>query len=378
MTTDDHSRIELDRNTPSTSVMTTRVYDIAARNRVDKFSLLSIELIELPENRLRPVDPEFVASLKADIAQFGLLQPIGVQRLTKESEHPGRFRVIFGAHRFMAYHLGYEETVAELMAIRAGRPVETLSTEEHAEERRRMWPWTEIACVIFPPGMAADALELREIEENLLRRELDPQEKQEFRARYTALIKRSSRKAAEIREERKKGASNNVAQEQEPNGSVLGSAKTTTEKAASDLGTTDDTLRNSLRAVADRGNAAAEALGEDAKFKITPEHPEQTDEAIAMTRKAEAAGHKVEKPKKAKEARAAPVAAKKSATIEPEPAEPEPTKPILAVSEPVPAQGASDRYTALLTAWSNAETPIRRLFVNQCQPDIRALLPNVS
>lgn len=58
---------------------------------------IPVDLIDVPENRVREIDPDRVEILSADIAANGLLQPIGLA-----AETNGRFTAIYGVHRLFA------------------------------------------------------------------------------------------------------------------------------------------------------------------------------------------------------------------------------------------------------------------------------------
>jgi ParB family chromosome partitioning protein len=62
-----------------------------------EYRSVPLDLIDVPADRVRPVNPDRVATLSADIAANGLLQPIGVVE-----EEGGRFALTFGAHRLAA------------------------------------------------------------------------------------------------------------------------------------------------------------------------------------------------------------------------------------------------------------------------------------
>ena len=59
-------------------------------------SMLSVDLILPPEEKIRDIDSTTLAELKESIKAFGVLQPILVRPIGK------RFEIIFGYHRFLA------------------------------------------------------------------------------------------------------------------------------------------------------------------------------------------------------------------------------------------------------------------------------------
>lgn len=111
-----------------------------AGGTAEQVVLIPLAEIEVGE-RLRPVDPDWVATLAAWIARDGQLQPIDVCRL------PGRstYRLVFGAHRLAALQ-------------RLGR--------------------THVAA--FVRGADALGRRSRELTENLMRRELEPLDRAAF------------------------------------------------------------------------------------------------------------------------------------------------------------------------------------------------------
>ncbi len=75
-----------------------------------EFRSIAIDLIDVPENRVREIDTHHVEILSADIAANGLLQPIGLA-----AEQDGRFTTIYGAHRLFAVKmLGWREIDARV------------------------------------------------------------------------------------------------------------------------------------------------------------------------------------------------------------------------------------------------------------------------
>lgn len=108
-------------------------------------------LIDIPDDRLRAVDPEKVSELAASFSEIGQLQPIEVFPAGAN----GRYRLNVGAHRVTA-------------AIEAKLPtIMALAYEGTADQRR-----------------------LREIDENLYRAELSPYDQATFLAERRAIYER--------------------------------------------------------------------------------------------------------------------------------------------------------------------------------------------
>jgi ParB-like chromosome segregation protein Spo0J len=103
--------------------------------------------------RMRPVDPETVEAIAESIEAVGLLHPIGVKPAPEGGADS--YRLIYGLHRL------------EAMARCAERGV----------------PDAEfVLAVIYPPDMADDDCRAAEVIENLMRRELSPEQEAAHRA----------------------------------------------------------------------------------------------------------------------------------------------------------------------------------------------------
>lgn len=75
-----------------------------------EYRRISVDQIDVPEDRVRAIKPDRVQVLSSDIKANGLLQPIGVVE-----EETGRFTLIFGAHRLAACDLnGWNEIDARV------------------------------------------------------------------------------------------------------------------------------------------------------------------------------------------------------------------------------------------------------------------------
>lgn len=110
--------------------------------------------IEVPK-RLRPVDPDEVASLQESLKELGQITPIQV---VEQLRGKRKYRLVVGAHR------------------RAG--VEALG-------------WETIRAEVFKPaGKSSLELELREIDENLARHGLNPADRARFVGRRLEILKK--------------------------------------------------------------------------------------------------------------------------------------------------------------------------------------------
>ena len=117
-------------------------------------SLHSLPLLALPldailvANRLRPVDQAHAATIAASMRQSGLLQPIMVMPTQSSNQH----RLVAGAHRL---------------------------------EAARLLGWSEITCQIA--DISEGEARLAEIDENLMRHELDALDRALFMAERKAV-----------------------------------------------------------------------------------------------------------------------------------------------------------------------------------------------
>lgn len=200
--------------------------DESSRRPIDVRPLM-LSMIEVGK-RERPLDPATVERLGESISAQGLLQPIGVQ---KKGSGDG-YRLMYGAHRLAAM---------------------TKLNEDR------------IACVIYSPDMQPWEYRFAEIAENLCRKELTPQEREAHTTIYLGLLKKHGG-VIEADEARKHNARNQHS-EAEGHPNHLGHPPTATRRAASELGISDETVRNRVRNTV---NAAARN-GVVINGKATPE-----------------------------------------------------------------------------------------------------------
>ena len=117
----------------------------------------------VPDNRLRPVDPDRVAQIADSIAKIGLQHPIIVRQIST-----AEFELVAGLHRVSA--------------------LDTLGI-------------THITAVQVPDDLPPDAVRLIEIDENLCRHELTPLDRMRFLAERKKVYE-------QLYPETKKGAKN--------------------------------------------------------------------------------------------------------------------------------------------------------------------------
>jgi hypothetical protein len=157
--------------------------------------------------RKRPLDPSTVERLKADILAQGLLQPIGVRATT--GKRGGPYQLIYGHHRYTAFcQLGDK--------------------------------YDGIPAVIFPPDTPDWQIELAEITENFVRRELTPNERDEHTLRAAVIYKRNKLVITADEKKAENGASGGRGNVGGKSTVTVGhsalSKQTVTEKLSNDLG----------------------------------------------------------------------------------------------------------------------------------------------
>lgn len=116
---------------------------------MDHIRNIDIELIDVPEDRLRLPDPDAVGAIALSMDERGLMHPITVAA-PKKGE---RFRLIAGLHRLTAARqLGWSEIAASVFAGKAlearlleidenlfHRPLSPLDRAAHLAERQRIY-----------------------------------------------------------------------------------------------------------------------------------------------------------------------------------------------------------------------------------------------
>jgi hypothetical protein len=140
---------------PAAAALNTSITDM-----LDVIDNVRVDDIAVAQDTRRPIDREKLGELTESIRQRGLLQPIGVQRLN------GRYRLIWGAHRFEAW--------AQILRIARARATGAPDQDEAMREINR---WLAIPAIVYPADLPEPMLKILEIEENLRRKELTTEEK---------------------------------------------------------------------------------------------------------------------------------------------------------------------------------------------------------
>jgi hypothetical protein len=241
-----------------------------ARSAPINITKVLVDRIEVGK-RKRKTDDSTVAALQADIRAIGLLQPIGLRR---QKDSPD-YDLIWGLHRFLAFKRGWENA-QRLLAERGDRDQEALDEAKL---------WQQVPAVVHDWMPNADA-EMKEISENLHRKELSPNEAKIQRARYVLLLKKLG-EVIPADEKRSDNASNQYSGKKKEGGESdlrHPPKETATEKAAKDLGVTSTTIRNDFQAVSKMASAVARET-DAPPVKVTPESPaEKIEEAVELAK----------------------------------------------------------------------------------------------
>jgi ParB-like nuclease domain len=211
---------------PNVSMIATGPADDIRRrpNNIHPIGIYSIHVGQ----RERRLDKEKVEALAKSFLSEGLLQPIGVRQ-----RKPSGSDLIYGHHRLAAAILNHERGLTETSSI---------------------------AAVVFPANMPDWACKLAEVAENLIRKDLTPKQREAETAIYAGLLKKHG-----LVTDAKPGPKAKEDQGVHPNG--LGDLPAITQKVATDLGVSDQTVRNRI------SNAVktAERVGVTVESKKTPE-----------------------------------------------------------------------------------------------------------
>jgi ParB-like nuclease domain len=223
---------------PNTSMIDTGVAgDI--RRRPENIRPIGLQHINIGK-RERPLDRDKVEQIARSLLTEGLLQPVGVRKVKD-----GGYDLIYGHHRVAAALLNREKDPK-------------LSV---------------IAAVVFPATMPDWACKLAEVAENIHRKDLSPKQREAQTALYAGLLKKHGL-VADANANRSATQKNVEDQGRDPNHS--GHVPTTTQRVATELGVSDDTVRNRI------ANAAktAERVG----VTVSARTPEKMsgDELIAV------------------------------------------------------------------------------------------------
>lgn len=132
---------------------------------------ISVDSIFLPEKRQRAIDPKFVKKLADSFEIAGMQQPIGIRSSVKYLDQGCGWELVFGAHRFLAWKSKYELAVQN-------------------NDREELARWDLIAAVAYPEKMSDELFDLFEIQENYVRKELTPEERERFAQKRKELLVR--------------------------------------------------------------------------------------------------------------------------------------------------------------------------------------------
>lgn len=146
-----------------TIMMTGKVDGMRADITPAKIIRVPLSEIEVGERQRKHSEAD-VQRLYDDINQHGLLQPIGVKM-----HGVGRYKLIYGLHRFLAFKRGLA----------------------NATTGPTIADWNTIPAIVYELEMPKFAAELKEIAENLIRKNLTKAEEEEHLGRYVALLKRN-------------------------------------------------------------------------------------------------------------------------------------------------------------------------------------------
>lgn len=132
--------------------------DLAGTRPLSESMPVQVSSVQVPDTRQRPLDPEATQRLREDIKRHGLLQPIGVR--AGDGSRGGPFTLVFGYHRFVAFSA-------------LARDGLTLPN---------------IPAVIYPADTPDWQIELAEVSENLIRKELTGAERAAHTAIYAGIV----------------------------------------------------------------------------------------------------------------------------------------------------------------------------------------------
>jgi ParB-like chromosome segregation protein Spo0J len=209
-----------------------------------KVARVPLSQIIVGERKRKPSNAD-VERLYADIYQHGLLQPIGVQM-----HGVGKYKLLYGRHRLMAFEIGLSKAQGAAVA-----------------------DWNKIPAIVYGLEMPKFAAELKEIAENLMRKNLTQPELEEHRSRYAALLKRNN---LTVEEEAKRGPKNSA--HDEPNFNPK-EKPSVFAKMEADLGVTRATVKRDFAAVSRRAQAVAREEGLPKPKPITPTSSAEVIEA---------------------------------------------------------------------------------------------------
>ena len=204
-----------------------------------------IDAIEIGDRKRKPNAAD-IQRIYDDINKQGLLQPIGVKELGYS-----RYKLLYGYHRLEAFHMGLRNTEGEAAV-----------------------DWQTIPAVIYEMEMPTWAAELKEISENLFRKNLSQPELEEHRVRYAMLLKRNNLTVETVIK------TGRPKQENDPHGAGSENQKPSIfNKMKEDLGVSPDTVERDFRQVSKRAATVARAEGKPEPKAVKPTSPAEDIEA---------------------------------------------------------------------------------------------------
>jgi ParB-like nuclease domain len=240
-----------------TIMMTGNVEGMRSDIGPKKIIRVPINAIEIGERKRKPNAAD-VKRIYDDIANQGLLQPIGVKELGYS-----RYKLLYGYHRLEAFHMGLK-----------------------GAEGAAVVDWETIPAVVYDMEMPAWAAELKEISENLFRKNLTQAEMEDHRTRYAAILKRNNLTV----EGRKPKADANT-----HDASLENQKPSIFNKMEKDLGVSHDTVQRDFANVSKRAKAVARAEGKPEPKSIKPTSPaEDIEVAVQLSERHTAARKAVE------------------------------------------------------------------------------------
>ena len=213
-----------------------------------KIMRVPIDAIEIGDRKRKPNAAD-VQRIYDDINKQGLLQPIGVKELGYS-----RYKLLYGYHRLEAFHMGLRNTEGEAAV-----------------------DWQTIPAVVYEMEMPTWAAELKEISENLFRKNLSQPELEEHRVRYALLLKRNSL-VVEGRKPKTDISSHDESFDKPEKPSIF-------NKMEADLGVSPQTVSRDFVAVSKRAKAVAKAEGLPQPKAIKPTNlaDDAADEVVRLS-----------------------------------------------------------------------------------------------
>jgi ParB/RepB/Spo0J family partition protein len=197
-----------------------------------KFRGISLDDIDVPENRARPLDYDEMIKAAGTIKTIGQLQPIGVVR---KKDNPERFNLVFGWHRLAAMKLIKEQT---------GK-------------------WPDAFVIILPNSMTDDEILMAELAENLHRFDLTPEQRAEQTLRYAALLKRAKKVQGRRAKQRETKARAKSEAEVNVNELTTTDLPTVTDKTSKDLNVSRQGIDKRVKAATQIAKRAGVDIGSD-------------------------------------------------------------------------------------------------------------------